>query len=127
MLDREATISTSLCGTSIAAPQRLAGVLGGVFSTLVGCILYADRLQLLIGAVLGWQNSATYSSVITYNVYWIVVIGWLMVMRFQETHERYPLMKAKTATVGSRAASEEPVEEARQKHAAGPDVAEVKE
>ncbi|KAF8541071.1 iron permease FTR1/Fip1/EfeU [Trichophaea hybrida] len=81
----------------------------------------------VFNSVLGWQNSATYSSVITYNLYWIAVIGWVVVMRFEETHGRYPLMKAKTAAVASSAASKKPVEETRQKHAADPEVAEVSE
>ncbi|KAF8441913.1 iron permease FTR1 family-domain-containing protein [Terfezia claveryi] len=45
-------------------------------------------------AVLGWQNSATYSSVIVYNVYWIVVGGWFLVQMFLEKKGRYPFMKA---------------------------------
>lgn len=44
--------------------------------------------------VLGWQNSATYSSVIVYNAYWIVVGVWFLVQLFLEKKGRYPFMKA---------------------------------
>ncbi|PHH87908.1 hypothetical protein CDD83_8250 [Cordyceps sp. RAO-2017] len=49
----------------------------------------------IFNAILGWQNSATYGSVISYNVYWIVVIAGFILMRFRETHGHWPFMKAK--------------------------------
>lgn len=49
--------------------------------------------------VLGWQNSATYSSVIVYNVYWAVVGGWFLVQLFLEKKGRYPFMKASSPQV----------------------------
>ncbi|KAJ3950700.1 high-affinity iron permease [Colletotrichum fioriniae] len=49
----------------------------------------------IFNAVLGWTNSATYGSVISYNVYWIFVIGCFLLMRFHETKGHWPLMKAK--------------------------------
>ncbi|KAH6974254.1 putative iron transferase [Ilyonectria robusta] len=48
-------------------------------------------------AILGWTNSATYGSVISYNLYWIFVAAGFMVMRFKEVNGRYPMMKAKPA------------------------------
>ena len=30
---------------------------------------------------------------ITYNFYWIFVIFWLAMMRYEETHGHYPFMK----------------------------------
>lgn len=30
---------------------------------------------------------------ITYNIYWIFVIFWLAMMRYEETHGHYPFME----------------------------------
>ena len=35
-------------------------------------------------SLFGWQNSATYGSVISYNLYWLVVIVGFLVMGFRE-------------------------------------------
>ncbi|KPM45003.1 hypothetical protein AK830_g1528 [Neonectria ditissima] len=51
----------------------------------------------IFNAILGWTNSATYGSVISYNLYWICVMAGFIAIRFHETHGRWPLMKAKTA------------------------------
>ncbi|KAM7183077.1 high-affinity iron transporter [Rhypophila sp. PSN 637] len=47
-------------------------------------------------ALLGWTNSATYGSVISYNLYWLVVITAFFVLRFKEVKGHWPLMKSKT-------------------------------
>ncbi|OBT81206.1 hypothetical protein VE02_10197 [Pseudogymnoascus sp. 03VT05] len=44
----------------------------------------------IFNAVFGWQNSATYGSVISYNIYWIFVIAMFASMRFQEVRGRWP-------------------------------------
>lgn len=49
----------------------------------------------IFNALFGWQNSATYGSVISYNVYWIVIIITFVLMRYQEQHGSLPFMKAK--------------------------------
>lgn len=49
----------------------------------------------IFNAILGWQNSATYGSVISYNIYWIVVITGFVLLRFKEKRGRWPFMKAK--------------------------------
>ncbi|TVY65564.1 Plasma membrane iron permease [Lachnellula suecica] len=49
----------------------------------------------IFNAILGWTNSATYGSVISYNVYWIAVITGFLIMRYKETTGHFPLMKAK--------------------------------
>lgn len=49
----------------------------------------------IFNAILGWQNSATYGSVISYNLYWIVVITGFVLLRFKEKRGRLPFMKAK--------------------------------
>jgi high-affinity iron transporter len=47
----------------------------------------------IFNALFGWTNSATYGSVIGYNMYWIVVIIAFFALRYNETHGRWPLMK----------------------------------
>ncbi|KAK7426682.1 high-affinity iron permease [Neonectria magnoliae] len=49
----------------------------------------------ILNAIVGWNNSATYGSVISYNAYWLVVIAQFSLMRFREDHGRWPLTKAK--------------------------------
>lgn len=67
----------------------------------------------IFNAVLGWQNSATYGSVISYNLYWLVVILGFVAMRFRERNGRWPLMKAPSSAgkaelrTGSGASSSE--------------------
>lgn len=51
----------------------------------------------VFNALFGWQNSATYGSVIGYNMYWIVVILGFLLLRFKEKNGRYPFMKAKAS------------------------------
>lgn len=46
----------------------------------------------VFNSILGWQNSATYGSVISYNLYWLVVIVAFVAMRYRETSGRWPLM-----------------------------------
>ncbi|KAK3304025.1 iron permease FTR1/Fip1/EfeU [Chaetomium strumarium] len=58
-------------------------------------------------AIFGWQNSATYGSVISYNVYWICVMASFFVMRYREVKGHWPLMKAKSAPLAADAGSEE--------------------
>lgn len=64
----------------------------------VNCCASTDTIQngwSIFNAILGWTNSATYGSVISYNLYWICVMIGFIIMRFHETHGRWPLMKAK--------------------------------
>ncbi|KAL6891574.1 iron permease FTR1/Fip1/EfeU [Trichoderma longibrachiatum] len=48
-------------------------------------------------AILGWTNSATYGSVISYNLYWVFVMASFILIRFHETKGRWPFQKAKAA------------------------------
>lgn len=50
----------------------------------------------VFNALLGWQNSATYGSVISYNVYWIAVIVVLGLMLYEEKKGHLPFMKTMT-------------------------------
>lgn len=47
----------------------------------------------VFNAILGWTNSATYGSVISYNLYWLVVILAFVTMRYRELRGHWPLMK----------------------------------
>lgn len=49
----------------------------------------------IFNAILGWQNSATYGSVISYNVYWIAVITGFALLRYKEVKGHLPFKKAK--------------------------------
>ncbi|MCJ1335735.1 hypothetical protein MMC09_001008 [Bachmanniomyces sp. S44760] len=42
----------------------------------------------IFNALLGWQNSATYGSVISYNLYWIVVVAGFLTLRYIEKNEK---------------------------------------
>ncbi|WLF79358.1 high-affinity iron permease [Lodderomyces elongisporus] len=47
----------------------------------------------IFNAILGWQNSATYGSVISYNVYWIAVMITIGLMLYEEKHGHLPFLK----------------------------------
>lgn len=49
-----------------------------------------DGFWMLFTAMVGWTNSATYGSVISYNVYWIVMIVVLQGLRVQERKGYFP-------------------------------------
>jgi high-affinity iron transporter len=67
--------------------------------------------------LLGWQNSATYGSVISYNIYWLVVIVAFLAMRFNETRGHWPLMKPKqSAYLDTEAESVHGIREIPDKH-----------
>ncbi|KAH0614096.1 uncharacterized protein H6S33_005982 [Morchella sextelata] len=63
----------------------------------------------IFNAILGWQNSATYGSVLAYNIYWIVVSAGFVVMWFKEKKGRYPFCK-QPENAGSTGDSAEIVE-----------------
>lgn len=47
----------------------------------------------VFNSLLGWQNSATYGSVISYNVYWLAVIVTLGLMMYEERTGHLPFLK----------------------------------
>ncbi|KAI4198921.1 MAG: hypothetical protein LQ350_004986 [Teloschistes chrysophthalmus] len=56
----------------------------------------------IFNAIFGWQNSATYGSVISYNLFWLAVIVAFLAMGYNDKHGHWPLMKPKpTARTGS--------------------------
>lgn len=50
----------------------------------------------VFNALLGWQNSATYGSVISYNIYWLALIVVLALMLYQEKTGHLPFTKTLT-------------------------------
>ena len=54
----------------------------------------------IFNAVFGWQNSATYGSVIAYNLYWVAVTISFFVMRYEEKSGHWPMMKPKEDLTG---------------------------
>jgi high-affinity iron transporter len=53
----------------------------------------------VFNSILGWENSATYGSVISYNLYWLAVILGFLAMGFNEKRGHWPWRrKAKEAT-----------------------------
>ncbi|KAI1151112.1 iron permease FTR1/Fip1/EfeU [Nemania diffusa] len=55
----------------------------------------------IFNAILGWTNSATYGSVISYNLYWIAIMTSLVVMRYRELNGHWPLIGAKKDSVAA--------------------------
>jgi hypothetical protein len=79
-----ATTSARVCGTLIAG--KLSALL-----TMAQANVDRSNPELnggggwgIFNALLGWQNSATYGSVISYNVYWIFVMAGFIVMWWSE-------------------------------------------
>lgn len=65
----------------------------------------------IFNAIFGWTNSATYGSVLSYNLYWLVVIVAFVSMRYKEQHGHLPLMKAKAGRGDSESESDSGVVE----------------
>lgn len=53
----------------------------------------------IFNSLFGWQNSATYGSVISYNLYWLAVIAGFLVLGFRERNGHYPFQRAKRVDV----------------------------
>lgn len=49
----------------------------------------------IFNSILGWTNSATYGSILSYNLYWLAVIAAFGVLGFHEKRGHYPFLKAK--------------------------------
>jgi len=77
----------------------------------------------------GWTNSATIGSVLSYNFYWIAVVAMFGAMRYNELHGHWPLMKAKkeqeTEQVEARG-DVELVQDSPEKKALASDVKEIR-
>ena len=51
-------------------------------------------------SLFGWTNSATYGSVISYNVYWLTIIIGFVVLRFSEKRGGWHRTSKNTASSG---------------------------
>ncbi|KAI9672071.1 MAG: hypothetical protein M1831_001884 [Alyxoria varia] len=47
----------------------------------------------IFNSLFGWQNSATYGSVLSYNLYWIAIILYFAVTGYRESKGYWPFMK----------------------------------
>lgn len=56
------------------------------------CNPETDNGWMIFNAILGWQNSATYGSVISYNVYWIFVMMIFMFLMYEEKTGHFPFL-----------------------------------
>ena len=59
------------------------------------CNGLTDGWWMVFNAILGWTNSATYGSVITYCVYWLVVIIWIELKLHEEKIGYLPFLPMK--------------------------------
>lgn len=59
------------------------------------CNSQTDGPWMIFNALLGWQNSATYGSVISYNLYWLGVIIAFYSMRHRELYKYLPFIPVK--------------------------------
>lgn len=61
----------------------------------------------IFNAIFGWTNSATYGSVIAYNMYWLVVIVSFIAMRYREVKGRWPMVSRRNEVEdGSKSVTE---------------------
>lgn len=49
----------------------------------------------IFNSLFGWQNTGTYGSVISYNLYWLAVIVGFLILGYKERTGHYPLQKSK--------------------------------
>ncbi|KAL8748581.1 MAG: hypothetical protein Q9184_007205, partial [Pyrenodesmia sp. 2 TL-2023] len=56
----------------------------------------------IFNAIFGWQNSATVGTVVSYNLFWLVVIIGFASMGYNEKKGHWPLMKNKKVTSRGR-------------------------
>lgn len=54
-----------------------------------------DGWWMVANAIVGWTNTATYGSVISYMMYWLVVIVWLRIRLYEERHGLLPILPIK--------------------------------
>lgn len=56
------------------------------------CNGLTDGWWMVLNALVGWTNSATYGSVAAYCAYWLLVIAWLEIRLYDEHHGYLPLV-----------------------------------
>ncbi|OWB55450.1 hypothetical protein B5S28_g1322 [[Candida] boidinii] len=58
------------------------------------CNPLSDNGWDVFNSLLGWQNTATYGSVLSYNLYWLAIITTLMLMMYEEKIGHLPFCKS---------------------------------
>lgn len=56
------------------------------------CNGLTDGWWMVANAIVGWSNTATYGSVISYILYWVVVSAWLRLRLYEEKHGYLPVL-----------------------------------
>ncbi|ODQ65556.1 FTR1-domain-containing protein [Nadsonia fulvescens var. elongata DSM 6958] len=56
------------------------------------CNGQTDGIWMILNALIGWQNSPTYGTIVAYNIYWIAVITSVFCMLFKEKHGYNPIL-----------------------------------
>lgn len=56
------------------------------------CNPLTDNGWMIFNALFGWQNSATYGSVLSYNLYWLMIMAIFLTMMYEEKHGHFPLL-----------------------------------
>ncbi|KAF2469773.1 plasma membrane iron permease [Lindgomyces ingoldianus] len=81
----------------------------------------------VFNSLFGWQNSATYGSVISYNLYWLVIIAGFLMLGYKERSGHWPLQKpaAVAEDVQSQSDGSSGVGEKKQEGAATSNVREI--
>lgn len=59
------------------------------------CNGLTDGWWMVFNALVGWTNSATYGSVISYIFYWLFAISWLEIKLYEEREGKLPLVPVK--------------------------------
>ena len=60
----------------------------------------------IFNALLGWTNSATYGTVISYNLYWLCVIIAFLAMRYNEKVGHWPFIAAKSKPAATESSTD---------------------
>lgn len=63
----------------------------------------------IFNAIFGWTNSATYGSVIAYNLYWLVIIVAFLIMRYHEVKGKWPMISRKIEVEVGNSSGTEPL------------------
>lgn len=91
------------------------------------CNSQTDGPWMIFNAILGWQNSATYGSVISYNMFWWIIIFVFYCLKYKEDHGHLPFAPIQYAQKmvrnwsGARAEEEALIDEATLLYTSVPD------
>ena len=80
-------VTTAVWHVSWGNPENMDGTTGGYQVVVVGNFLTHMLILFFLkifNAILGWNNTATYGTIISYTLYWLVVIIFLVYLYFDE-------------------------------------------